>query len=198
MPSTFALVASLAFVSPALAQPAGSQSAQEKQTTKSADKAAKTDGQLSRADQKFLMEAAQGGHAEVELGKIAAEKASSDAVKQFAQRMVEDHGKANQQLMSVASQKQVALPNEPGAKHKAETKRLSELNGAAFDAAYMQHMVRDHEKDVAAFQKASQQAADADVKQFAAQALPTLKEHLTEARRVQGEVKGAKKGTGTK
>lgn len=196
MPSTVALFASLVLVSPTFAQPAATPPAEGQMKT--GDKTAGANGQLSRADQKFLMEAAQGGQAEVALGKIAAEKASNDAVKQFAQRMVDDHSKANEALMSVAGQKQVAVPSEPSAKQKADAKRIEAMKGPAFDAAYMEHMVRDHEQDVAAFQKASQQVSDADVKQFAQQTLPTLKEHLTEARRVRTEVKSAKKGTGTK
>ena len=134
-------------------------------------------GSLSAADSKFIHEAAAGGMAEVELGRLAADKASSPDVKQFGQRMVDDHGKANDELKSLASQKGVTLPSSPDAAQKSTQARLSKLSGDAFDRAYMQDMVKDHDKDVAAFKRASTTAADADLKAWAAKTLPTLEEH---------------------
>ena len=111
-------------------------------------------GTLSGADTKFVLEAAAGGMAEVSLGKLAAEKATNPDVKQFGQRMADDHSKANEELKAFASQKGVTLPAEVNPAAKAVEARLAKLSGAAFDKAYMQDMVKDHDKDVAAFKHA--------------------------------------------
>jgi putative membrane protein len=116
--------------------------------------------------------------AEVELGKLAADKASSDEVKKFGQRMVDDHGKANDELKKLAENKNITLPTAPDAKHKATIDRLSKLSGEAFDRAYMQEMLKDHRKDVSEFRTESKSGKDADVKAWAAKTLPTLEEHL--------------------
>ena len=131
--------------------------------TKSAQTKAGTSG-VSAADQAFVKEAAVGGMAEVELGNLAKQNAASADVKQFGDRMVTDHGKANDELKQWASQKNVTLPTELDAKHKATRDRLAKLNGAAFDKAYMQDMVTDHKQDVAKFRKESTSAHDADLK----------------------------------
>src|SRR3954464_917284 len=91
----------------------------------SADQSASNSGRMAAADKAFVMKAAEGGLAEVELGKLAADKASSNDVKQFGQMMVDDHSKANDQLKSVAQQKGITLPTDTDAKHKAEKDRLS-------------------------------------------------------------------------
>jgi putative membrane protein len=133
---------------------------------------------VARSDRKFMEKAAQGGTAEVELGKLAAQKAQSPQVKQFGQRMVDDHGKANEQLKQLASTKGVSLPTEMDRSSKREMDKLSRMSGAEFDAEYMKHMVSDHKKDVSEFKSEANKAKDADVKQFAASTLPTLEEHL--------------------
>jgi putative membrane protein len=145
---------------------------------------------LSAADQAFAKEAAIGGMAEVDLGKLAASKASNADVKQFGQRMVDDHGKANDELKSWASQKNVTLPADLDAKHKAEHARLEKLSGDAFDRAYMSLMVTDHNKDVAEFQKESKAAKDADLKAWAGKTLPTLEDHQKSAKEISAKVHG--------
>ena len=132
---------------------------------------------LSAADRKFMKEAAMGGLLEVELGQVAVQNASSDQVRQFGKRMVDDHGKANAELMSIAQKESVSLPNELDAKHRKEVQRLQKLKGAEFDRAYMKLMVADHHNDISAFQREADKGQDADVKAFAAKTLPTLKEH---------------------
>jgi putative membrane protein len=129
-------------------------------------------------DQHFVTEAAQGGLAEVELGKLAADKATNADIKKFAQRMVDDHGKANDELKTLAQNKNITLPSTIDAKHKATIDRLSKLSGEQFDRAYAQDMLKDHQKDVAAFRMESKSGKDADVKSWAAKTLPTLEEHL--------------------
>jgi putative membrane protein len=133
-------------------------------------------------DRKFAMEAAMGGMAEVELGRLAAERGASDGVKQFGQRMVDDHSRANSELMQWASGKGITLPTTLDAKHQALMTRMRALSGAAFDSAYAREMVKDHEKDVALFQREASRGTDADLKSFAQRTLPTLQEHLTMAR----------------
>ena len=146
-------------------------------------------GALSSSDRRFVMEAAMGGMAEVELGRLATQNAGSDDVKQFGQRMVDDHSKANDQLKEVAGQKGIMLPAELDPKHRALRERLSRLNGAAFDRAYMSEMVKDHDKDVSMFERQSTKGQDADVKRFASETLPTLKEHQQMARDVASKIK---------
>ncbi len=130
------------------------------------------------SDQAFIKEAAIGGMEEVELGNLAKQKASSNDVKQFGDRMVTDHGKANDELKQVAHQKNIELPASLDAKHKATVDRLSKLSGDAFDKAYMKEMLSDHRHDVSAFKRESSSAKDSDVKQFASKTLPTLEDHL--------------------
>jgi putative membrane protein len=145
----------------------------------------------------FAMKAADGGMAEVELGKLASEKASNDRVKQFGQKMVDDHSKANNDLKQAASQEGIELPADTSAKHKQMVQKLSGLSGAAFDKAYMAAMVKDHVEDVKEFEKASKAPGDSPVKKFAANTLPTLKDHLQMAREIDNEVKGAASKSGS-
>lgn len=145
---------------------------------------------LSAADQAFAKEAAIGGMAEVDLGKLAASKATNPDVKQFGQRMVDDHGKASEELKSWASQKNVTLPTDLDAKHKSEHARLEKLSGDAFDKQYMTLMVSDHNKDVAAFQRESKTGKDADLKAWAAKTLPTLQDHQKSAKEINAKVQG--------
>lgn len=139
---------------------------------------------ISASDKKFVRDAAQGGMAEVELGKMATEKASNPEVKKFGQRMVDDHSKANDQLKQVASSQGITLPEKLSAKDEMTKEHLSKLSGEQFDKAYMSDMVKDHTQDVAEFQRESNSGADPDVKNFAAQTLPTLRDHLREAKQI--------------
>jgi len=162
---------------------------------KSKASSAQSTSGLSPADQKFIKEAAEGGLAEVELGQLATEKGSSDDVKKFGQRMIDDHGKANDQLKQIASSKGVDLPSEPSAKNKATKDRLSKLSGEQFDKAYMTDMLQDHKKDIAAFRRESTSGRDQDVKSFATQTLPTLQDHLKDAQSIAPKVLQAKRST---
>jgi putative membrane protein len=133
--------------------------------------------QLSRADMNFMKEAAIGGMAEVELGKLAQQNAKSDDVKQFGGRMVEDHGAANKDLATLADNKGMALPRQLDAKHAQLRDKLARLRGAEFDRAYMREMTKDHDKDVKAFRHQAQSAADPDLKQFAAKTAGVIEQH---------------------
>ena len=132
---------------------------------------------LEASDQSFVAEAAQGGMAEVAMGKMAQQRATHAQVKTFGERMVRDHSKANEDLKQVASAKAVTLPTTPGTANQHHADALGKLSGAEFDRAYMKHMVDDHKKDVANFEKAAASAKDPDVKAFAVRTLPTLKAH---------------------
>ena len=139
-------------------------------------------GNMSSQDHDFVMDAAMGGLMEVELGRIAAQKGMSESVKQFGQRMVDDHSKANEELMSLASSKGMTLPTALDEKHQKDVKKLSAMSGAEFDRAYSKMMLRDHTKDVKEFEKQSTKGADPDIKAFASKTLPTLQEHLQMAK----------------
>jgi putative membrane protein len=147
--------------------------------------------QLSSQDQTFVKNAAAGGMMEVELGRIAAQKASSADVKSFGQRMVTDHSKANTQLMEIASQKGVTVPKALPADMQKEMDKLSKLSGAEFDKMYMSHMLKDHHKDISEFEKEASKGADSSLKSFAQTTLPTLREHLQMAQSIGSKV-GAK------
>lgn len=166
-------------------------------TTRPATQSGSTPGaQAAFADQSFIKEAALGGLMEVELGRLATEKASNADVKQFGQRMVDDHGKANQQLATIAQQNNIQVPTALTGKPKADYDRLSKLSGEQFDRAYMQLMVQDHRKDVAEFRRESTRAKDAEVKSFASQTLPTLEDHLKMAEQTQRSLSGARATSG--
>ena len=133
--------------------------------------------------QQFVKQAAAGGMAEVKLGQLAQQKATSADVKAFGKRMEDDHSKVNGELKQLAADKKVTLPQGLDSKHQALYDRLSKLSGSQFDKTYMSEMVRDHQQDVAEFQKAAK-SNDAQVKDFASRTLPTLEDHLREAQQI--------------
>lgn len=151
---------------------------------------------MSSQDRNFIMDAAMGGMMEVELGRVAAQQGASDAVKQFGQRMVDDHSRANTELMSLASSKGISLPTELDAKHREHVTKLSGMSGAEFDRAYVKMMVSDHEKDVSEFERQTTRGADPDLKAFASKTLPTLQEHLQMARALPGAQRGNSNSNG--
>jgi len=137
--------------------------------------------QMTQSEKTFVKKAAEGGIAEVELGKLATEKAATPEVRQFGQRMIDDHSKANDQLKQVAENQGIPLPTQPSAAEKAEKEKLSKLSGPQFDKAYMSAMLKDHKEDIAEFRHESRSGKDAAVKDFAQQTLPTLESHLKDA-----------------
>jgi putative membrane protein len=152
-------------------------------------------GAAAHADSQFVMSAAEGGILEVELGKIAQQKASNNEVKEFGAKMVTDHSKANDELKSIAAGKNITLPTEEKVKqkHQGMIAKLEKLEGAAFDKAYMADMVKDHDKDVAEFEREAKSGRDTEWKAFAEKTLPTLKEHQKLAKETNAKV--ATKGT---
>jgi putative membrane protein len=143
---------------------------------------------LPAADVDFVNQATAAGMAEVDLGKLGAEKATDPSVKQFAQRMVDDHGKANEQLIKILADEKVEVPKELPADAASTKDQLSSLSGADFDREFMTHMVSGHEKAVALFDKESKEGQDAQLKQFAEQTLPTIQDHLKQAQQIQSSL----------
>lgn len=154
---------------------------------KPAPKSTEADKSAS-ADAAFIRQAAMDGMAEVEHGRTATQNASSAEVKQFGQRMVDDHSKANEELKGLASKKQVMLAAELDQKHRAMQEKLSKLKGAEFDRTYMSHMVMAHQEAVKLFQTEAKSGQDPDTKTWAEKTLPTLQEHLKLAREVNAKV----------
>jgi putative membrane protein len=165
-------------------QPSSSPAASDQQVTTNQQSAA-----LNPDDRSFLEKAAVGGKSEVELGQLALEKAQSDDVKQFAQRMVTDHSQANSQLMGLADKMSLTMPTALDRENQSKKDKLAKLSGGKFDKEYMDEMVKDHQKDVDEFQKASQNANNSDVKTFASQTLPTLQQHLDLAKSINDKTK---------
>jgi len=202
------------------ARPSSGSSTQDKSSTGSRDTdhnksgSMKSTGQLSKSDSEFVKKAARGGQMEVELAQQALSKASNPEVKSFAQRLIADHSKANDELKQIASGKGMMLDNgmhhstgqsatdsatssgqtaaQSGSDHSAMQNKLMNLSGDQFDKAYMKDMVADHQKDVAEFEKASKNASDMDIRSFAEKTLPTLREHLQMAQTISKNQAGKK------
>jgi putative membrane protein len=158
-------------------------------STSSTGSSGGTVSSLDPADKDFVMKAAQGGMAEVMLGQMASSKGTSPDVKNFGNRMVSDHGKANDELKQLAQNKGMALPADVDDESKKMSEKLSKASGKDFDKQYISGMVDDHEKDVKEFQKASTNAKDPDLKAWASKTLPTLQDHLKMAKDTKAKLK---------
>lgn len=176
-----AIAVSFAFVGAGLAALTAS-AAPRSESAKSTAKTKTSATMMSDTD--FAKAAAEGGLAEVKLGELAEDKATSKTVKDLGQRMVDDHTKADDNLKTVAAKDNISIPSQMNARDQATYSRLSQLSGTAFDRAYARDMVRDHETDIAVFRHEANDGKDATIKSFAAQTLPTLEDHLKEARQV--------------
>ena len=132
----------------------------------------------------FLVDAADGGMAEVELGRLAQDKGSNQGVKDFAGMMVRDHSAANDKVKSLASQRNVKLPDSISNAHKNKKDELAKKSGAAFDKAYMDAMVKGHQDVIDMFEKANNKSNDTEVKNFINGTLPTIRQHLDSAKSI--------------
>ena len=155
-------------------------------THASGTNAAKTDAKLSRGDKDFIEDAAKGGMFEVQSGQLAAQKGADQSVKDFGNKLAQDHGKANDELKQIADSKGVKMPDKNDWSNRHEISKLQKLSGPAFDREFAKHEVKDHEKDVKNFEKAAQKLSDPDLKAWAEKQLPTLKEHLALAQKLSG------------
>lgn len=147
-------------------------------------------GKVSAEDKSFMKEAMAGDMAEIQLAQLAQQKASSDQVKQFAQRMITDHTKLDAQMKPLAQQFGVEAPTDLDAKHKALQTKLQALSGSQFDQEYIKAMVADHSEDDQAFIREETTASSPDLKSAVTQAEPTIAEHLRMAEDIQKSMKG--------
>jgi putative membrane protein len=137
-----------------------------------------TNGQPSPVDTLFVKKALQGGLAEVQLGQLTLQKSNNDQVKQFAQKMIDDHTKLGDQMKPVAQQVGVAVPTEPSKKDKQTMAKLQALSGSAYDQAYIKDMVKDHKQDLSDFQMEASNGQDPAVKDAATQGSHVIAQHL--------------------
>ena len=135
-------------------------------------------------DHGFLKNAAEGGLSEVELGHLAQEQGSSQAVKDYGAMMVRDHLVANRKLQTLAESKKVELPSDTTLMHKVWKKALSLKSGADFDEGYIEGQIEAHEDTLALLKKEIETGEDADTKAFAASILPKVEEHLALINRI--------------
>jgi len=135
----------------------------------------------------FILDAAKGGLAEIKMGKLAAEKAADPKVKEFGNKMVEDHQKANDELRQVANDSKVKWPDDLTDEQVATFNKLSQLSGPEFDREYVQAMVEDHQKDVNEFRQEEERVQDPELKAFVSRTLPILQHHLQMAQDLQGQ-----------
>jgi len=155
----------------------------------------KSEKKGANTDARAMRDLAEANMAEVEAGKVAAQKAQSEEVKKFAQHMVDDHGKMLQEVQQLAQSKGVDLPKSPSKKHQAAMKKLESASGEQFDKAYMSEMVKDHRETMKKVEKIAKSSKDAEVKSAAQKALPDIKEHLQMAQDLSGKTGGASKGS---
>lgn len=136
----------------------------------------------------FVREAADISMAEVQLANLAIQKASSQAVKDFAQQMLEDHSTANDQLKDLATGENITIPSAVSSDAQDNIDKLNKLSGTEFDKEYMDQMVKDHEKSVSDFEEASQNVSDPELKAWVDQTLPKLRNHLDMAQSIQRRI----------
>jgi putative membrane protein len=135
-------------------------------------------GQNTAMDKLFVKKALQGGMAEVQLGQLTLQKSNNDQVKQFAQRMIDDHTKLGEQMKPVAQQLGVSEPNDLSKKDKSTIAKLQGLSGPAYDQAYIRDMVKDHKQDLSDFQTEASSGQDQTVKDAANQGSKVIAQHL--------------------
>jgi putative membrane protein len=145
----------------------------------------KSQDQLARADRKFIEDAAEGGMMEVQVGQLAESKATDPGVKNFGETLVKDHTKANNELVQLANSKHVDLPAGPSHGERRDIEKMGKLSGKDFDKKFVAMGVKDHEKDIKKFEKASGKVKDPELKAWIDKTLPTLREHLAMAQKLE-------------
>jgi len=157
--------------------------------TGSSARVEKNPSTLSKDDSTFVMKAANAGMTEVELGKIAQQNAASDKVKEFGQMMVKDHSAAGDQLKKIAQSRSINVPDSLSSESKKHIADMQKKKGKDFDKAYIKMMVEGHEKVLKQFEDEQSKGADAELKAFAAQTVPTIKGHLDSAKSIKESLK---------
>lgn len=143
----------------------------------------------NRVDAKFAVDAADGGLAEVELGKLAQQKATTRELKDFGAMMVSDHSIINEKMKNIAKNKGITLPQVTGEYRQKIRKDLSDKSGKDFDRAYVTTMIKDHKEDIKAFETAMKELRDTDLRTFAGTNLPILKKHLSAIQKIDSQMK---------
>jgi putative membrane protein len=138
----------------------------------------------SATDRMFVKSAMQGGLAEVQLGQLTLQKSNNDQVKQFAQHMIDDHTKLNDEMKPVAQQLGVVVPTEVSKKDRNLMNKMQALSGPAYDQAYIKDMVKDHKNDLSEFQTEASSGQDQTVKDAAAQGSKVIAQHLQMAQQL--------------
>lgn len=141
------------------------------------------DATLEPGDRFFLQQASKGGLLEVSLAQLAPERAGSREIQEAAIRLLEDHRQANERLKAFADRRHVTLPTELGP-HQLDVDRLAQLSGPDFGKAYLKEMIEHHEQAVATFQRQAEEGADPEIRAWAAQLVPALREHLHLVQRI--------------
>ncbi len=136
---------------------------------------------VAEVDRAFAEDAARGGRAELRLSRLAELKAGAAAVRALARHIGSDHATAHEELRAILRDKQLAFDDEPTAEQQATWLHLDQLDGAAFDQAYVAVMLEAHTQDIETFERYGLEGSDADLKAFAERTLATLRLHLAAA-----------------
>jgi putative membrane protein len=164
-------------------------------TSSAPPETAATTPKISSDDKSFMASVAKDGYAEIQLANLALKKAHSPAVREFAQKVVDDHQKIDADLAKLAAKKSVTLPDSASMASSFSEGHLKMLSGTHFDQAYLSKMIDNHKDAISTFQKEAAQGADTDVKDFASTTVSTLQKHLDEAQELENKTnvhKGAK------
>ncbi len=141
-------------------------------------------GQPSPVDKMFVSKAMQGSLAEVQLGQLTLQKSNNPQVKEFAQRMIDDHTKLNEQMKPVAQQLGVTVPDQISKGDRKTIAKLQALSGPAYDQAYIKDMVKDHKQDLSEFQMEASSGQDQTAKDAANQGSKVIAQHLQMAQQM--------------
>lgn len=143
----------------------------------------------SRQDRRFIEKAAVGGMAEVQMGQLAAQKGQNQAVRDFGNAMVNDHTAGNQRLMNIAGALGVTPPSDLDFMHRRMSKKLNKAREKEFDEMYIESQVKDHKKMIELMEEQARDGQNAELKQYAAEMLPKLRNHLQMAEQIEGQIK---------
>jgi putative membrane protein len=163
--------------------------------THAGEHSATSEAMVNPMDQKFMTQTAQSGMMEVQLAQLALQKAASQEVKDYARQLEQDHSKANDELKTLAQQKNINLPADMGTKHQSHMTKFQNMSAEQFDREYIKTMAGNHRNSIREFQKQADRAMDSHVKEFAAKTLPTLQTHLQRAQELQTSTRSRKADT---